>query len=133
MYCKNGGGVRFRKFNGLNLAWWHSYKYCITQIWKQFAAEVFAPLWHNLYPGHTFFRKHGQVSVMAMHVMYLQLAYPAVKQKLHSLLDKDSLHAKSRVYVRDLIFLLELAIPVVQSTRTHNHALWNSTQTNTHS
>ena len=42
------------------------------------------------------------------------------RKKLHSLLDKDSFHAKSRVYVRDLIFLLEVAIPVVQTTQ-HTH------------
>jgi len=126
MYDKSNGCSRLRKFNGLNLAWWHSYKYGITQIWKQFADEVFAPLWHNLYPKHNFFRKHGQVSVMVLHIMYLEMVYPSVKDKLHKILDDAiNLQAKTKVYVMDLIFLFEIAIPVVcnylqKNTNVHN-------------
>ena len=117
-----------RKFNGLNLAWWHTYKYSVGQIWKRFANEVFAPLWHNLYPGHTFYEKQAKVSIQVVHMMHLDMAYPAVQDKLHEVLTLPNVLPRTRVFVRDMIFLHEMAIPVVHesvnaSTTAYTHAM----------
>jgi hypothetical protein len=82
-------------------------------IWKQFANEVWAPLWHCLYPGHTFYVKSGNLSSVLVHLLYVQLAYPKVEQTLNALLARDDLKVPARAMANDLLYLMRVAIPVI--------------------
>ena len=113
MYDSTGGGKRFRKFNGVNLAWWHSFKYAAKMIWQQFANEVWGPLWHCLYPGHTYYVKTGKLGSVLVHLLYVQLAYPSVEQALDDLLERDELTLRARAFADDMRYLMRVAIPVV--------------------
>jgi hypothetical protein len=94
------------------LAWWHTYKIAVGRIWKAFAKEIWAPLWHYLYPGHTFFVKQGSLSCMVSHMMYVFMARDELQPLLEKVLEED-LGAASRQMAQDLDFLINIAIPVV--------------------
>jgi hypothetical protein len=113
MYDRSDGCRRFRTFNAARLAWWHTYKHASLKLWDVFACDVFAPLWHHLYPGHIFFRHPGSLPCVHLHMMYLHLAYPFVKDQLDALGLDQTLNPASRIMVQDLQFLLGMAIPVV--------------------
>lgn len=104
-------------FNSCNLAWWHTYKQAANTIWKTFANDVFAPLWHHLYPGHTFYLKPGSFVCVLAHLLYLQLSREHIIGELNRLLADDNLSLQSRLMLKDLFYLIEVAIPVVPSSR----------------
>lgn len=112
MYNKRGGGVQFRKFNSINLAWWHTYKHASLLIWRRFAASIFAPLWHNLYPAGIFPITPSRLLPITTHLMYMFLAYPMFKPELDALENVD-LPPMLQTLRQDLVFLMEFAIPVV--------------------
>ena len=112
MYNKRGGGDQFRKFNSVNLAWWHTYKHASLLIWRRFAATIFAPLWHNLYPSAIFPIKPSRLVGVTTHLMYMFLAYPQFKAELDALENED-LQPRLNTFRKDLVFLMEFAIPVV--------------------
>jgi hypothetical protein len=115
MYNKRGGGDQFRKFNSVNLAWWHTYKHASLLIWRRFAPTIFAPLWHNLYPAGIFPIKPSRLVSITTHLMYMFLAYPMFKPELDALKEED-LSPVLGTMRDDIVFMMEFAIPVV------NHA-----------
>jgi len=115
MYDPSDGLKRFRKFNGVNLAWWHSFKYGANVIWKEFANEVWGPLWHFLYPAHSFFKKTGKLSATLVHMLYVHMAYPSIEAQLDKLLEDDRISTAAMVMAQDLSFLMKVAIPVVDN------------------
>jgi hypothetical protein len=113
MYDTTGGGKKFRMYNSINLAPWHSFKHTCLELWRTYADSVFAPLWHHLYPGHMFFKKPGSLNSVISHLLYLQLGYPQYCSALSAVAAQDDLGARARFMVDDFKFLVEIAIPVV--------------------
>jgi hypothetical protein len=113
MYNKRGGGDEFRKYNSVNLAWWHTYKHASLLIWRRFAPTIFAPLWHNLYPGAIFPIKPSRLVGITTHLMYMFMAYPSFKAELDALEGAD-LPPMLDTLRQDLVFMMEFAIPVVK-------------------
>ena len=112
MWDESDGAAMLRRYNSFNLAWWHTFKYACLKVWKMFKDEVWAPLWHHLYPGHRFFEKPGSLPCVITHLLQVQLAYPAIQPQLQALLDMD-LPPNARTMARDLSYLLGTALPVV--------------------
>ena len=119
-YDKTGGGKRFRTYNSVNLAWWHNYKHTVFQLYSVFANDVFAPLWHHLYPGHIFYKKPSSFGCVLTHMLCLHQSYPRVRVLLDAVIGLDTLHDEVMVMAKDLKFLLDVAIPVVQ----HSHVMF---------
>lgn len=113
MYDETGGGVRLRTFNSMNMAWWHSYKHAAFRIYSCFSCEVFAPLWHTLYPNTIFYRKPKNLNNVLLHLMYVHLAFPCVSQRLDEVINSAGTTPASKTFAEDLKFLGSVAIPVV--------------------
>ena len=117
MYDTTDGGRRLRLYNSLNLAWWHTFKHVSMKIWNVFARDVFAHLWHHLYPGHIFFSKPSSFVCVLAHFTWLFMARDQVQNKLAELLTSDDLSPVTRAFACDMDFLLNVAIPVVSVCR----------------
>jgi hypothetical protein len=113
MYDSSDAGATFRKFNSVNLAWWHTYKHAANKLWETFAPTVFAPLWHLLYPGSQFHIRIGSFPSLIAHLTYLRVAYPSIKAQLQTLLRRDNLDVHQTNMAANLEFLFEFAIPTV--------------------
>ena len=113
MYDNTGGGKLLRKYNSCTMAWWHTYKHALMRLWQVFARDVFAPLFHHLYPGHQFFVKPSSLPSIMVHMIYLVMSYPSVKKNIQVLLNDSSLGPSEAAMVADLQYLLSVAIPVV--------------------
>ena len=117
MYNVSGGGKTFRKYNSVNLAWWHTFKMAAMKIWKVFAPDVFAPLFHHLFPGHTFFVKPSSFVCVQAHLVWLFMSREAAIPKLTELTEDHTQPPRVASYARDVLFLLKIAIPVVRNPK----------------
>ena len=117
MYDHSDGCKRLRMFNFVTLAYWHSFKFVSQQLWKVFANDVWAPLWHTLYPGHAFYTTSKSLPMVVAHFIYLEVAFDGNNQeKLDRLLASVStLKPQAAHMLHDLNFLIRIAIPVVAS------------------
>jgi hypothetical protein len=97
------------------LAWWHTYNYCVKEIWAKFANQLWAPMWHHLYPNSKFYVDSTSMPSMCMHFMFMLLVWPEVKPLLMTAKTAPGLTGKGRVFLEDLEFLCEWAIPQVGS------------------
>jgi hypothetical protein len=113
MYDQTEGGAQLRKYNGCNLAWWHTFKHTAMLIWSTFSCELFAPLWHHLYPGHYFYREPSSLPCVISHMLFLQMSRDAVITDLKVISTDTETGYQSKLMALDLIFILEIAIPVV--------------------
>jgi hypothetical protein len=115
MYDATGGGKALRTYNSCNLAWWHTFKQACYTIWYSFRQEVFAPLWHDLYPSHWFFKKPSSLGSVVIHLLYINMAAEMIVPQLEAMLKEDTLKPQSRTMTLDLLFLFQVAVPVVIS------------------
>ena len=113
-YDQSGGGIRFRTFNSIGMAWWHTYKHTCFQLLKVFSTDVFAPIWHHLYPGHHFYAKPGSFACVQAQLMQLHLAYPSIQHHFENIIEQEYNPACYKMLM-DLKYLMEVAIPVVSS------------------
>ena len=113
MYDQTGGGENLRRYTSVNLAWWHTFKLAAQKIWRKFACDVFAPLWHFLYPSHIFYNKPNSFVCIQAHFVWLMLALPSVQSSIDDMLTRSDLSPAARIFLKDLDFLLNIAIPVV--------------------
>jgi len=104
-----------RRYVSLSLAWWHNLKHAVHQLWKYFSLELWAPLWHHLYPSDLFIIKGKSPQDEISHMLYVAYAYPEIAADLHSLLNDRTLTAANIAMVKDFVFLFEFAIPAVTS------------------
>ena len=103
----------------MNLAWWHNYKHTCFQVYSVFADDIFAPLWHHMYPGHIFYKKPSSFGGVLAQLLCLHQAYPRVRVLLDAVLALDTLRDDIATMAKDLKFLLDIAVPVVHLSRTH--------------
>lgn len=115
MYDCTQGGKKLRTYNALSLALWHTFKQTCMLIWQTFANELFAPLWHHLYPGHIFFRKPSSLPSVVSHLLFLHMGCSAVLPDLERLCTANNTSSASKIMAQDLLFLFNVAIPVVMS------------------
>ena len=116
MYDPSGGGATLRTYNSVNLAWWNSYKHVCFKIWARFGNSIFAPLWHHLYPANAFFPKPSSFPSVQKHLLYLHMCADDVRPEITSLLARVDPPPKQTKMLKDLQFLLDVAIPVVMHT-----------------
>jgi hypothetical protein len=103
----------FRKYNSVNMAWWHTGKHACLKIWEKFSRNLLAPWWHFMYPSHQFFKKPSSFPSVTCHLLLLHLTYPLIKESLDELLADTELAPRFQIHVQDLKFLFEYAIPTV--------------------
>lgn len=113
MYCRSNGGKLFRRYFGVSLAWWHTYKWCSKRIVQVFDADFFGPLFHHLFPRREFCSDKLKLPAVTTYLSYVRLAYPLFKEKLTTALGKPYLTERQRCLLQNLSDLCEYFIPVV--------------------
>ena len=113
MYDRSGGGVVLRRYTGLSLAWWHSYKWCTKLVMKVFADDFIAPMFHFLFPGREFNVDKSRHTANVTILSYIRLAYPSFKEQLTSTLADPSLSLRGKTLLTNLQSLCEYFIPTV--------------------
>ena len=113
LYDRSDGGRKLRQFASVNLAPWHNLKHGIELIWKHWAHEVFAPIYHHFYPQNKFCIKYQSPQEPLMHMMLLVQAYHGFKDQLKSGIEMADARRANVCLLRDIEFLCEFAIPAV--------------------
>lgn len=114
MYDRSGGGAKLRKYMGVSLAWWHSYKWATAKIINVFARDFIAPFYHYLFPTNEFRNDKMSHSHATTLLSYIRLAYPLFKDQLQAqVIKKDTLNVKQATLLQNLSDLCEYFIPVV--------------------
>jgi hypothetical protein len=112
MYDPSKAGSDLRHRAAAVLGFWHPLKQMMLLLWRRFASCFFAPLLHSLVPGSRFHEKPQLVKLHAVFT-YLRLAYPSIRERLHSLREDKTLSVASRSLVINLIDVFEFYIPMV--------------------
>ena len=113
MYDNSDGGLKFRKYCGVSLGWWHTYKHVALTVWKTFAQTIWAPLFHFLYPGETFYPKSKNLThVLALYQCCMG-AYRGICKNLRRDYEDPALSLPVKVAIRELLFVFDYALPVV--------------------
>jgi hypothetical protein len=107
-YDISDGGAEFREQVSVNLAWWHTYKHACMVVWKFFSRDVFAPLFHHLFPGQHFYDHPKSLSVVVSMFQIVKLAYAN-----YLLAQVNGVRATGSAPAADFTFLCENAIPAV--------------------
>ena len=107
-YDASDGGADFREQVSVNLAWWHTYRHACHVVWNFFSRDVFAPLFHHLFPGQQFHEHPKTLSVVVSLFQIVKLAYG-------SFLEAQVTEVRSTGCppAADFTFLCENAIPAV--------------------
>jgi len=116
MYDTSGAGKAYRRLTFSGLAWWHSYKAACFKLWSVFGKEVFAPLFHCLFPNGMFFPKPKYLSNVVQIFTYIRIAYPAFKPQLDAALKMKQLPVQSKCHLLNIRTICEFCIPVVWYT-----------------
>lgn len=114
-YDKTDGGRTLRKYCGLALCWWHNYKHVAQVLWKTYAREFFAPMFHFLYPGTEFYVENKNFPQLLAHLQMVQIAYAAVRPKLLKVLENPPIRHDGLLAAKELHFILDFAIPTVSA------------------
>jgi hypothetical protein len=113
MYDGSGCGVKFRKFAGVGLAWWHSYKWCTKYIMKVFANDFIVPFIHYMFPTRTVKLESMDHTNHVAYLTYIRLSYPRWKGELTAALANPLLNLRQRTLLTNMQDLCEFFIPVV--------------------
>ena len=112
-YNTTGGGRLWRKFNSINLAWWHTVKHASFKIWKEFSQRLLAPWWHEMYPNGQFHVKPSSYPNVQAHLLLLHMSYPKLKWRIQQTMLGEDMQPRYKTFLADLVFLFEFAIPTV--------------------
>ena len=115
MYDREGYGRNLRKYMGVSLAWWHSYKWATKRILVVFSTDFIAPLYHSLWPEVTFSVDKTSHAAGSTFLSYIRLAYPSFQKELASALANPVLLPRQRTILSNLLHLCEFFIPVVKA------------------
>jgi hypothetical protein len=113
MYDASDGGKQLRKYCGVNLAWWHTFKHVSLLLWRKFAATVWAPLFHDLFPGTQFFADNKNLSAVLGLFQCMQLAYSSLFAQVREDVADLRIRKERREALREILFVCDFAIPTV--------------------
>ena len=113
MYDKSDGGRNYRMHCGVQLGWWHTYKHVALKIWTTFAKTIWAPLFHHLYPGETFYPSNKNFTHVLALFQCCMVAFRDVYKEIREAADDVSIRASSRMAFKELLFVMDYALPVV--------------------
>ena len=122
MYINTPTAVLLRQYCSVNLAWWHTFKHMCNAVWRAFANTLFAPMWHDLYPGSKFYPTAHSPLDQVVHFCHLMTAYPNFRDTLHQLAAMPGLTPASATAAKNLVFLFEFALPTVHPVLLHTSA-----------
>ena len=113
MYDQSDRAYNLRKYTGVSLAWWHSYKWATAKIMVVFGNDFIGPMFHQLFPTKEYAPTKMKLPAMTTYLSYIRLAYPSFRQQLLDLLGRGDLSVRQRTYLTNLRDLCEYFIPVV--------------------
>ena len=113
MYDTSDRARNLRKYTGVSLAWWHSYKWATAKIMVVFGKDFIGPMFHQLFPTKEYAPTKMKLPAMTTYLSYIRLAYPNFRQQLLDLLHRGDLSARQQTYLNNLRDLCEYFIPVV--------------------
>ena len=118
-FARFGGFVRFcselRRYTGVSLAWWHSFKWCTKMIMQVFANDFIAPMFHFMFPTREYSVKKQRHTPNMVYLSYIRLAYPLFKEELAVALGQSTLAVRKKVLLQNLQSLCEYFIPAVRN------------------
>lgn len=114
MYDRSGAAVQLRKYMGLSLAWWHSYKWATKKIMQVFGKDIIAPMFHHLFPDREYAPDKMKLPAMTTYLSYIRLAYPSFRDELAISLSRRDLTARQSHVLQNLSDLCEFFIPAVR-------------------
>lgn len=95
-------------------------KHAVHKVWKEFALELWAPMWHQLYPSSLFRIKGVHPSDEILHLLYAAHAYERrlkpILMQMANVNELSKCTESNAVMVKDLVFLFEFAIPSVSNS-----------------
>jgi hypothetical protein len=119
MYDRSGAGTDLRKHIFASFAFWHTMKMGFFAIWRSFANEFLAGLFHQLYPQYIFKKKPTFLTSLVSVLTTVRIAYrifgPILKQ---AMAERDKPRSV-KVALRNLRDLCEFYIPTVRFSDTH--------------
>ena len=113
MYDQTDRAYNLRKYTGVSLAWWHSYKWATAKIMVVFGKDFIGPMFHQLFPTREYAPTKMKLPAMTTYLSYIRLAYPHFREKLLTLLDRGDLSARQQTFLTNMKDLCEFFIPVV--------------------
>ena len=113
MYDRSNAGKNLRKYCGVSLAWWHTYKWATKKIMQVFAIDYIAPLFHHIFPTRKFNPDKSSLPSNATFLTMIRLAYPHFRQQLDNVLLIRSINPRQRILLQNLKDLCQCFIPVV--------------------
>jgi hypothetical protein len=111
-YDTSGCGIPVRKWMIASLGLWHPYKQATLCVWSLGAHTFFAPFYHCLIPGATFFKKPKLVTVVYL-LTTARLAYPKFKTQLEAAIASHNTKPVEKKHLLNLQALFEFFIPAV--------------------
>ena len=83
-----------------------------TCVWRLFAPDFIAPLFHTLFPNARF-PIDPRLILSSRILSLLRLAYPSIKKLLDRALSKPGLAGREKIHLLNLQLLFEYYIPKV--------------------
>ena len=82
------------------------------KCYHAFGKETWAPLFHNLFPGHRFYPKPTFTLAVAM-MQVVRLAFPKFRKQLQDFIDSVGADKMMLIAAKDLQCMCEFIIPTV--------------------
>ena len=114
MYDRHNAGLQLRKYMGVSLAWWHSFKWSTKKIMQVFGKDLIAPMFHHLFPDREYAPEKMSLPAMTTFLTQIRLAYPRFQQQLNTSLARNDITIRQRHVLTNLSDLCEFFIPSVQ-------------------
>lgn len=114
MYDDSDRAYNLRKYTGVSLAWWHSFKWATAKIMVVFGKDIIAPMFHHLFPTSEYAPAKMKLPAMTTYLSYIRLAYPSFRQQLLDLRARGDLSDRQEIWLDNLKDLCEYFIPVVR-------------------
>jgi hypothetical protein len=120
MYSPGDAPTKFRTYAVCAMEIWHTLKMAYHLVYRHWAMEFFAPLFHHSVPGHEFFPEPNRLIRIQRVFANLRLAYgqtsvkEAFKAALH--VDEDSARTGQQQLLQNLKDICEYFIPAVSES-----------------
>ena len=111
-------GEDFRKSTFCYLGVWHVYKMASTCVWRMFAADFIAPLFHQFFP-NTPFPWSPRLVLSTRIFSLMRLAYPTFREQLDATINKEALTEIQKNHLLNLRSIFQWFIPKVLNLSLH--------------